>query len=342
MAFNKVSVADRFVPAKYDDYGTRKGPVKALVYHMAEGWNVWRYLSTGNIARGVSVHFTVEDDGEIVQMLNLSRISGSINPNTLRTTTDENDYYGYKHAKGVLGSWWSNPNNAVLSVEVAGKAADGPNDKQVAAMIRLFEYIRRQYPDIAPLGHRDFQSVKRCPGSTGTMKAAFKGMGGHGLDYKKPPEAQTPAGGVNTGKDDKDNEMIVSTGGIVTTSNSTVSLKDGTKVYYAPGGEVAYSVNGDGKRLIYGYGRHNNSDWMAVGFNTRQSFSDGIARPTIGWVKGRLTVEKRVDDPAPPDSARVEELEALLEEAAQAVLSAGVAADNASELIRKAEAALDG
>ena len=60
-------------PARYD-YGSRSGyPTLAVVFHMAEGTNVAQYLSTGAVARGVSVHYTIEQggrfgDGEIVSL----------------------------------------------------------------------------------------------------------------------------------------------------------------------------------------------------------------------------------------------------------------------------------
>jgi len=332
----KIAVANRFVQAKNDSYGNRRGPALALVYHMAEGNNVWRYLSTGNIARGVSVHFTVEADGEIVQMMGLNRISGSVNPDTIRVTNDA--YYGAKHAKGVLGSWWKNPNNATLSVEIAGKAVNGPNAKQVASCVKLFEALRVLYPSIVPLGHRDFQSVKRCPGTTASMKSVFTKCGGHGLDYKKPT-APSNSGASNSTKDG--GEMIVSTNGIKTTSDTVVTIKDKTKVYFAPDDKKeAFIASGTNKRELYGYGRFNDSDWMAVRFNTKQTFSDGVTRPVIGWVKGRLPVERRPVAPADPLQAQVADLTAKLEKARKALTDAGVAVDNASDIIQQAEAAV--
>lgn len=334
MAFNKIAVANRFVHAKHDDYGTRKGPVKSLVYHMAEGWNVWRYLSTGNVARGVSVHFTIEKNGEIVQMLNLSRISGSINPRTLRT--DNDTYYGYKHAKGVLGSWWSNPNNAVLSVEIAGKAVDGPNQKQIQSAIRLFDYLRRKYPNIKPLGHRDFQNVKRCPGTTPAMKAIFSGCGGHGMDYRKPdpkPKPEPTPAPVSGG-----DTMIISQG-MSRTSNMELTMPKGTKVYEKPGdSKPLFTTDAQAKVDYFGYTR-DPKDWWAVEMRPPASvFPDGKARASIVYVKEDPSFElKRRVAPPDPSAAEIDRLQKRLASAQKAVRDLAVAVDNASELAAKAE-----
>jgi len=175
-------------PARFD-YGSRRGyPTRAVVYHMAEGTGVARYLSTGSIARGVSVHYTVESgngfrDGEIVRILAEDRISGSIDPDTIRRTDDPNRFYGVRHNRHALGKWWDNPNVAVISVEVAGRAKDGPSAKQIRAMVRLFEDVDRRYGRVIPLGHRDFQQVKPCPGQGAAIRRAFREMGGHGRDF---------------------------------------------------------------------------------------------------------------------------------------------------------------
>ena len=176
-------------PVKYD-YGSRRGyPTKAVVFHMAEGANVARYLSSGDIARGVSVHHTIEQknssfrDGQTVRILPEQRMSGSIDPDSLRRANDPDGYYGVRHARHALGRWWGNPNVALISVEVAGRAKDGPTDRQVAAMVSLFEDVDRRYGRVIPLGHRDFQQVKPCPGQTAAIRRAFREMGGHGKDF---------------------------------------------------------------------------------------------------------------------------------------------------------------
>ena len=73
-----------------NDYGPRgRWPTLAVTWHMAEGKNVAQYLARDPL-RGVSVHYTVEQatdrwqDGEVVRCLPEDRISGSINPKTIR------------------------------------------------------------------------------------------------------------------------------------------------------------------------------------------------------------------------------------------------------------------
>ncbi len=168
--------------------------VRGFMIHMAEGTNVAAYLGR-KPARGVSVQYVVESDGSIVPMVPELRVAGSLNPAALRN--DTGPYYGRRHLDYVLGSAGSrNPNRYVIAVEVAGTAKKGPNAKQVAALVRLFNDCKRRYPNIKPLGHRDQQDVKPCPGGTASMRLAFSSMGGHGMDYKKvkpkPPPVVVP------------------------------------------------------------------------------------------------------------------------------------------------------
>lgn len=170
-------------PATYD-YGSRVGrPTLAIVFHMAEGRNVAQYLAGSNIGRGVSVHYTIEQktsrwaDGEVVRCLPERRISGSINPRTLRKGDDPGGYYGASYAKKALGELWTNPNVAVISVEVAGFAKDGPTPAQQDSMVALWREVDRRYGGVDVLAHRDFQDVKPCPGLSDGIKAAFARMG---------------------------------------------------------------------------------------------------------------------------------------------------------------------
>jgi len=164
-----------FVHARYD-YGPRAGPALAFVVHMAEGGGTVGYLSR-DPARGVSVHFVIEYSGRIVQMLSEDHASGSINPNDLRTTDDE-AVYGATVGKAVMGSWWSNPNAACLSVEIEGYAVNGPSDAQVIGLQALVADLRSRYPKIGLLGHRDFQDYKACPGKL----IPWALIGGHGTE----------------------------------------------------------------------------------------------------------------------------------------------------------------
>lgn len=322
----KIPVASRFVNAKHDDWGNRKGPALAFVCHMAEGNNVWRYLSTGNVARDVSVHFTVEADGEIVQMMNLNRISGSINPRTIRVTDDPNGNYGASDAKYVMKSWWKNPNNACITVEVAGRQKDGPNAKQVASLKRLFDYLRTVFPDINPLGHRDFQSVKPCPGQK-FYKAVYPVLGGHGKDYKKP--ADTASGGDTPSKYTEDSMIYISEGAR-TQSDTLVFIPKGVGAFNSPTDKnPSIRTTIDSNREFYGQGRHSNSDWIAVKLYTGQSFSDKKPRYVIAWIK---------DDPAyvrtkvPFEDADVAQLRTAIKDIAAKTAALDKAVDTAAAL----------
>jgi hypothetical protein len=162
-----------FVHAAFDGYGVRQAPALSFVVHMAEGGGTVGYLSR-DPKRGVSVHFVVEYSGRTVQMLALNRISGSINPKLLRRTDDppvsgyngEIVIFGATARKAVLGPIWEiNPNHAIITVEVEGRAITGPNEAQRIALRHLSQDLAKKLPTIRGLlGHRDFQSYKRCPG----------------------------------------------------------------------------------------------------------------------------------------------------------------------------------
>jgi hypothetical protein len=157
-----------------NDYGRRKGPVLAFVIHMAEGGGTVGFLSRPNV-RGVSVHYVIERSGRIVQMLLESHASGSIDPTKLRDGNGPPPY-GISVARATLGGWVNDPNSAVLSVEIEGYAADGPNPSEVAALKALVKDIRTRYPAIGLLGHRDFVDYKACPGA----HIPWDALGGHG------------------------------------------------------------------------------------------------------------------------------------------------------------------
>jgi len=169
-----------------------------------------------------------------VRILPEHRISGSIDPDTLRQTNDPNGFYGVNHARHALGRWWSNPNVAVISVEVAGRAKDGPTKRQVAAMVELFEDIDRRYGRVIPLGHRDFQQVKRCPGQTAAIRRAFREMGGHGKDFDSAPERR-----------------FMSTRGFV--PGQVCDVAQGARLFNYPGGKAIGTVDGDVARQLLGY-----------------------------------------------------------------------------------------
>lgn len=161
-------------------YGTRKGPVKAFVAHMAEGGGTVGFLSRPNL-RGVSVHYVIEYSGRIVQMLLESDASGSINPSGLRTT-DDAATFGATVRKLVMGEWDGDPNSAIITVEIEGFAAAGPNVAQRAALVALVNDVRSRFPSMGLLGHRDFTDTKACPGKL----IPWDLLGGHGPATGEP------------------------------------------------------------------------------------------------------------------------------------------------------------
>lgn len=176
-------------PAK-NMFGPRPvSDIRGALFHMAEGLNVSGYLSR-DPARGVSVQYTIEQrdaaghfDGEIVKMVPERVIAGSLDPRALRAS--DSPYFGRSHLDYVLGSLATNANRGVIAIEMAGRAKDGPTDAQIASAVKLFRDLLTRYPSLKPLGHRDQQAVKPCPGSTAAIRRMFTLMGGHGLDYRK-------------------------------------------------------------------------------------------------------------------------------------------------------------
>jgi len=181
------SIASRTVrPGGFVGTTRKRSEVRGFMVHMAEGTNVAAYLSR-NPRRNVSVQYCVERDGEVVAMVPEGRVAGSLNPAALRRGDDRGGYYGRSHLDFALGRGVTNPNRYVIAVEVAGRHRDGPNDRQVDALVALFKDCRKRYPRIVPLGHRDQQDVKPCPGRSDGIRRAFRLMGGHGRDYDPTP-----------------------------------------------------------------------------------------------------------------------------------------------------------
>lgn len=170
-----------FVHARFD-YGTRKAQVLAFLVHFAEGGGTVGYLAN-QPARGVSVHYVIEDNGRTVQMLDETHASGSVDPTKIRTTNDADGFYGVSAAVAVLGKYARDPNSAVISLEIEGFALQGPNTAQKAALVALVDDVRHRYPAIGLLGHRDFADYKPCPGRL----IPWTAIGGHG-----PQEVDMP------------------------------------------------------------------------------------------------------------------------------------------------------
>lgn len=174
------------------DYGPRKGTL-GLSFHMSEGGDglvgflarhpgedLWQWAHRVN---GVSCNAALLSTGEVVQMLPWDHASGNLNPDD---RVGEDGYYGHHHLVDVLGDHWPDPNTWTISMEIAGRRADGPTDAQVEAAIGWGLSMRAAFATIqGAVGHHD-QAVKGCPGLTPNMKAIFAGVGGHGLFTEDP------------------------------------------------------------------------------------------------------------------------------------------------------------
>ena len=199
MATNPDGLPYRYRPAAHD-YGTRSVPAQGIVFHMAEGCNVAGYLAGDNVLRGVSAHFTIEANGEVVQMLPLDHVSGSLNPRDVRTSTDAGGKFGRRYTRyydpDILTG---KANHRTISVEMAGRAGSpwscgdgaqfppGINEDQLAAAIGLVGRLRKRYK--RPIGvnvHRDFADYKSCPGKTKNIMALLDAVG-HGAEKQEPP-----------------------------------------------------------------------------------------------------------------------------------------------------------
>lgn len=180
-----------FVAATAPDYGRRRGPALALLYHMAEGGGTVGYLSRRDgPPRGVSVHVVCGYNGQVTQMLAWDRASGSLNP---ADRSSDKAYFGHRHLVDVLGAWWPDPNSAVLSMEIEGFAKTGPNPAQVDGAVAWGEDMKTHFPSLrGALGHADQTDTKGCPGMSLAMKLVFVGVGGHGLWHPQSAAEEDP------------------------------------------------------------------------------------------------------------------------------------------------------
>lgn len=292
-------MAYAFVQAAHD-YGVGLQP-RGLLIHMAEGGGTVGYLAR-DPARGVSVHFVIERSGRVVQMLRLDHISGSTNPTAIRTTNDPDGFYGVTAAKGVLGDGWSDPNRHVISVEIEGFAAEGPNADQQAALIAWAADMWASVPGLrGNLGHRDLTDWKACPGKL----IPWERIGGHGVA-------------------DKEEEPMIVGGGLTRTSSHVKALKAGQTLHKQPAGAVLTKLSKDASVEYYGIA----AGWHAVEVVTKAGFDDGIARPVICYVPATAgPVTAKPPAPPPDCSAAVETFRKAA--AAAASLAAGRAAEAA-------------
>lgn len=178
---------DAFVKAKYYTLNGRDPKkVYGAVYHMAQGGGTVSWLT--HPSNDNSSTLVVEYSGRVVQMVRTVDMDHSLYVNYDSDTRDAPDYdtFALRHAQEVLapavGATLSNSERVLpylVSVEVEGFAAEGPNSKQIAALRdKVAPWIKQQFPNIrGALGHRDFQDYKPCPGG----KFPWAQVGGHGL-----------------------------------------------------------------------------------------------------------------------------------------------------------------
>jgi hypothetical protein len=183
------------------DYGPRKGTL-GFVIHMTEGNGgigdaLYLAKRAGETVaqwkvrvRGVSANFVILNDGEVIQMVAWGNASGSMNPSD---RSDNTGFYQQKYIAAVLGQYYFDPNAYSISVEIAGKRANGPTQAQVKATIALYAEARRRYPSLrGAYGHADQTDTKGCPGTHGNMLAIWSAIG-HGLYVPpQPPQPEEP------------------------------------------------------------------------------------------------------------------------------------------------------
>lgn len=180
----------RYVPAKHD-YGKSPVPKEGIVLHMAEGINVLDYLASGNVLRGVSATFICTVEGEIVQMLPLDHVSGSLNPHDVRTSNDPKGRWGRRFTRYYGPELMTGrANQLTISIECAGFAKDGPNREQQLAIIDLVNLLRKTTKRTLGFNiHCDFADYKSCPGWSRGIRNVIEAVG-HGREGDPVPEPE--------------------------------------------------------------------------------------------------------------------------------------------------------
>lgn len=187
----RIPNASRYVQSA-TDLGDAGRPRRGIVVHGAEGGGTVNWLAGGNDPNRVSVHGVYEYSGDLVQMLDLSRMHTSIRVTALRTTDDApftfgglTIRYGVTAAKAVMAEQWSSPNRGSYAFEYEGFAAAGPNAAQVESMRETFAWLRANDPDLrGMIGHRCYADYKACPG----QKVPWHLIGGYGVWGATAPE----------------------------------------------------------------------------------------------------------------------------------------------------------
>lgn len=198
------------------DYGTRRVPAQGIVFHMAEGCDVAGYLEqrpgeqprAPRILRGVSATFAIQADGEVIQMLDLDHVSGSLNPRDVRSSNSADGFWGRRFTRYYDPDVMTGmANHRTISVEMAGEASSpwscggdhfpaGINPAQVASAIQLVKRLRQKYKrPIGVNGHADFADYKPCPGKGAGIKALLAAVGHGREDQPAPPPEPNPCQG---------------------------------------------------------------------------------------------------------------------------------------------------
>jgi hypothetical protein len=129
-------------------------------------------------------------------------------------------------------------------------------------MVALWDELRGRYPKAIPLGHRDWQDVKACPGRTAGMRAAFAAMGGHGTSYSEVRDVST-------------RDYV---------PGRICTVREGSKLFDYPGGLAIGTVDAPLDRDYLGTDR--SGDFALIG-----SVLDG--RPRTAWVKAKAVSDIR-------------------------------------------------
>jgi hypothetical protein len=137
-------------------------------------------------------------------------------------------------------------------------------------MVALWDELKARYPRAIPLGHRDWQDVKPCPGRTVAMKAAFAGMGGHGTSYSEVRDVSTHD----------------------YASGRVCTVRHGSKLFDNPGGLASGTVDPPLNRDYLGTDR--SGEYALIG-----SVLDG--KPRTAWVKAKAVSDVRTAPLPSPD-----------------------------------------
>lgn len=239
-----------FVRARHYTAGARV-EIRGTLWHMAEGYGTVGYLSRAE--RNVSADFVVDRFGKVTQMVRWSDASHSAHVAFDDDTNDAGDcggLYDDRYARAVLGSPLPDINRYVVSIEVEGYRANGPNAVQVPAMVALSAHIRAHAGSDwrGNIGHRDVQDYKACPG----CKFPWDAIGGHGRVVEE------------------DDMLIYGVPGIV-----SGIIADGTTHRETPDGKITGTIKPAKRLLLLGQDRTLSPRWYLV---------DGGGTGAMRWV----------------------------------------------------------